>query len=89
MLSAVIQRELYFLKRHTRECAYVCACSAIIFRGLRKRLRLRILEYLRVRLRPNYCDLRCPPLLIQENIFTKGVKDFNGLRNLKLTQLLH
>ena len=31
------QLELYFLKRHT--CAYGCVCDAIIFCGLRKRLR--------------------------------------------------
>ena len=48
--------ELYFSKRHT------CACGAIIFWGLRKRLRRKNFEQLRVRLRRNFYDLRCPPL---------------------------
>ena len=42
------QLELEFSKRHT--CA--CACGAIIFLVLRKRLRR------------NFYDLRCPPLVI-------------------------
>ena len=54
----MIQLELYFSKRHT------CACGAIIFLGLRKRLRRKILRVVARALARNFYDLRCPPLIL-------------------------
>ena len=56
------QLELYVSNRHT--CASGCACVAIIFLGLRKRLRRKIFRVVARALAAQRYDLRCPSLAI-------------------------
>ena len=58
------QLELYVSNRHTCACASSCACGAIIFLGLRKRLRRKIFRVVARALAAQRYDLRCPPLAI-------------------------
>ena len=66
------QLELFISKRLTCAsgcaCAGSCACGAIIFWGLRKRLRRKIFRVVARALAVQLYDLRSPPLIFDKTL---------------------